>query len=171
VEKLHIDVHYKDHAILYRNTGDGKFIDITKSAGPAFAEVHSSRGAAFGDIDNDGAVEIAVNNQNESPSLLKRSAVQPGHWTLMKLTGTRSNRSAIGARVTVSTGAHQQYQEVRSGGSYLSQNDLRLHFGLGTATLIDQIEIDWPSGIHQVLTNQPADRILDIKELTSPSKP
>jgi hypothetical protein len=171
VESLHIDVHYKDHAILYRNTGEGKFVDITKSAGPAFAEAHSSRGAAFGDIDNDGSIEIAVNNQNESPSLLKQSTVQPGHWTLLKLTGTRSNRSAIGARVTVNTGAHLQYQEVRSGGSYLSQNDLRLHFGLGAATHIDQIEIDWPSGTRQLLTDRPADRILEIREPTSPSKP
>jgi len=171
VDKLYIDVHFKDHAILYRNSGGERFIDISKTAGPAFAELHSSRGAAFGDIDNDGSVEIAVNNQNEAPSLWKQSGAVAGNWALLKLTGTRSNRSAIGARVTITSGTHAQYQEVRSGGSYLSQNDLRLHFGMGDARQIDRIEIDWPSGIHQVLTKQPVNRILIIQEANSPSKP
>ena len=164
IEKLDVDIHYKDHAILYQNPGNGKFKDISATSGAAFAELHSSRGAAFGDIDNDGAIEIAVNNQNEAPSLLKQSSNPPGHWTLLKLEGTRSNRSAIGAKVKISAGGHAQFDEVRSGGSYLSQNDLRLHFGLGAASIIDQIEIAWPSGAKQTLGKQPADRILAIKE-------
>ena len=164
VEHLHIDIHYKDRAILYHNLQNGKFADVSKTSGPAFAGLHSARGAAFGDIDNDGAVEVAVNNQNEPPSLFKESGNVAGHWILLKLTGKRSNRSGIGARVTLTSGGHVQYNEVRSGGSYLSQNDLRLHFGLGAAKSVDSIEILWPSGARQVLKDQPADKILSITE-------
>lgn len=164
VESLHIDIHYKDRAILYENLGNGRFQDISKEAGPAFLEKHSSRGAAFGDFDNDGAVEVAINNQNEAPSLLKQAVNPLGHWILLKLVGTRSNRSAIGARVKLVANGHAQYGEVRSGGSYLSQNDLRLHFGLASATSIDRIEIAWPSGQKQALTSQTCDRILPITE-------
>ncbi|MDQ2776339.1 MAG: CRTAC1 family protein [Acidobacteriota bacterium] len=164
VERLHVDIHYKDRAILYRNLGSGKFRDISAQAGPGLQEPHSSRGAAFADIDNDGLIEIAVNNQNETPSLLKQATVPPGHWTLLKLVGKRSNRSAIGARVKLVTGDRAQTDEVRSGGSYLSQNDLRLHFGLGAANRIDQIQINWPSGTQQTLRNQPCDRVLTIRE-------
>lgn len=164
IETLHIDIHYKDRAILYQNLGNGRFQDISQNAGPALLEKHSSRGAAFGDFDNDGAVEIAINNQNEAPSLLKQSTNPPGHWVVLKLAGTYSNRSAIGARVKLMAAGHTQYGEVRSGGSYLSQNDLRLHFGLASATSIDRIEIAWPSGKRQVLTRQPCDRVLAITE-------
>jgi hypothetical protein len=164
VESLHIDIHYKDRAILYENLGGGRFRDISEHAGPALMEKHSSRGAAFGDFDNDGAIEIAVNNQNEAPSLLKQATDPPGHWILLKLIGTKSNRTAMGARVKLIANGHAQYGEVRSGGSYLSQNDLRLHFGLASATNIDRIEIAWPSGTKQVLTNQSCDRILNITE-------
>ena len=164
VETLHIDIHYKDHAILYENLRNGKFRDISKNAGPALLERHSSRGAAFGDFDNDGVVEIVINNQNEPPSLLKQSINPPGHWIMLKLEGTRSNRSAIGARVKLVAMGHVQYGEVRSGGSYLSQNDLRLHFGLASATMADRIEILWPSGLRQVLHAQPCDRVLMVRE-------
>jgi enediyne biosynthesis protein E4 len=169
VETLGIDIHYKDRAILYRNLANGKFQDISGYSGPALLEKHSSRGAAFGDIDNDGRIEIAVNNQNESPSLFKDVAKPPGHWILLKLNGSRANRSAIGARVKLIANTHAQYGEVRSGGSYLSQNDLRLHFGLGSATRIDRIEITWPGGQRQVLSDQSCDRILTITE-TKPAQ-
>lgn len=164
VDTLHIDIHSKERAILYQNLGNGKFRDISGHAGPALLAEHSSRGVAFGDIDNDGAIEIAINNQNEPPSLLKQATNPPGHWVILKLTGTRSNRSAIGARVKLTANGHSQYGEVRSGGSYLSQNDLRLHFGLGSSTNIDRIEIAWPSGLKQKLVNQPCDRVLSILE-------
>jgi enediyne biosynthesis protein E4 len=164
VKSLHLDIHYKEHAILYENLQDGKFRDISKHAGPALLETHSSRGAAFGDFDNDGAVEIVINNQNEPPSLFKQSINPPGHWIMLKLEGTRSNRSAIGARVKLVAMGRAQYGEVRSGGSYLSQNDLRLHFGLATATIVDRIEISWPSGLRQVLSDQPCDRVLTVRE-------
>ena len=166
VEKLKTDIHYKERIVLYRNLGNGKFADVSNRAGPAFSERHSSRGAAFGDLDNDGSIEIVVNNQNERPSLLKDMRNQRGNWILLKLEGTQSNRSAIGARVMVKTGDSVQIDEVRSGGSYLSQNDLRLHFGLGKATVVDRVEIQWPSGIRQIETNLPVNRVLTIRELS-----
>jgi hypothetical protein len=164
IEKLHIDIHFKDRAILYHNLGSGAFKDISEHAGPGILERHSSRGAAFADYDNDGAVEVLVNNQGEPPSLLKQAQQPPGHWIILQLTGTKSNRSAIGARVKVTAGSHVQVSEVRSGGSYISQNDLRQHFGLGAATQIDKIEITWPSGTKQTLGSQPSDQVLKIIE-------
>lgn len=164
VDSLNIDIHYKDRAILYHNEGGGKFRDISDQAGPGLLQKHSSRGAGFADIDNDGTVEIAVNNQGEPPSLLKQQTPAPGHWIILKLEGTRANRSAIGARVTVVANGHSQTQEVRSGGSYLSQNDLRLHFGLGAAAVVDRIDILWPGMRKQKLGQQKADQILTIQE-------
>ena len=164
IERLGIDIRYKDRAILYRNSGDGKFADISESAGPGVLERHSARGAAFGDYDNDGLIEVLINNQNEPPSLLKQASRPPNHWVLVKLTGSRSNRSALGAKVKLTAGGRAQFDEVRSGGSYLSQNDLRLHFGLGQAPRVDRIEIEWPSGARQVLRDVPADRIIPIEE-------
>ena len=170
VESLHIDIHYKDRAILYQNLGNASFRDVSRDAGPALSELHSSRGAAFGDIDNDGAVEIAVNNQNEPPSLLKEAINPPGHWLTLKLVGTRSNRSAIGAHVRLSAAGHEQLAEVRSGGSYLSQSDLRLHFGLGAALRADKLEITWPGGTRQLLKDQGVDRVLTVEEI-APGSP
>ncbi len=164
VEKLHIDIHYKDRAILYHNLGNGRFLDVTKEAGAALSEPHSARGAAFGDIDNDGTVEIVVNNQNEAPSLFKQAHPAAGHWLILKLEGTKSNRSAIGARVKITAGSVSQLQEVRSGGSYLSQNDFRLHFGLGAAAKWIASRSFGPPVFIKSITHQPADRILNIKE-------
>ncbi len=165
VERLGIDIHFKDRSILYRNLENGRFADVSENAGAGLLERHSARGAAFGDYDNDGLVEVLVNNQNETPSLLKQTSRPSGHWILLKLVGTRSNRSALGAKVKLTAGRHTQIDEVRSGGSYLSQNDLRLHFGLGAASRIDRIEIAWPSGVRQVLEHVPGDRIVSIEEL------
>ena len=164
VDRLGIDVHYKDRAILYHNNGKGKFVDISESAGPGILEKHCARGAAFGDYDNDGAVEVLVNNQNEPPSLLKQSTPPAGNWVLLKLAGVKSNRSGIGARVRLNAGGLVQIGEVRSGGSYLSQSDLRLHFGLAAARRIDWLEIDWPSGVHQVEKNMPVNQVITIRE-------
>jgi hypothetical protein len=168
VDRLATDIRYRERAILYHNRGDGSFADISEKAGPGILERHASRGAAFGDYDSDGLVEVLVNNQNELPSLLKQTARPQGNWVILKLDGTKSNRSAIGAKVRVVTGARTQMDEVRSGGSYLSQSDLRLHFGLGTADRVDQILIDWPSGTRQTLTNLPAGKIHTIRETATP---
>ena len=164
VERLKIDIRYKDRAILYRNNGNGTFTDISEHAGEGILERHASRGVAFGDYDNDGSVEVLINNQNEPPSLLKSARKPFGNWVILKLEGTISNRSAIGARVRLTAGGHTQVDEVRSGGSYLSQNDLRLHFGLGPAAKIDRIAIDWPGGAHQIEENAGVKRIVTIRE-------
>lgn len=165
VDKLNIDIRYKDRAVLYRNLGNGKFADISESSGPGILERHSSRGAAFGDYDNDGQVEVLVNNQNDPPSLLRQSSTNQNHWIILKLIGTRSNRSAIGARVSITAGGRKQFDEVRSGGSYLSQNDLRLHFGLGPETKVDEMRIVWPGGTTQVERDLPVNRVTAIKEI------
>jgi len=164
VERLKIDIHYKDRAILYRNNANGTFTDVSERAGPAILERHAARGAAFGDYDNDGSVEVLINNQNEPPSLLKSARKPSGNWLIVKLEGTRSNRSGIGARVHLTAAGRTQIDEVRSGGSYLSQNDLRLHFGFGKAATIDRMEIEWPSGVRQEETHIGANQILVIRE-------
>ena len=164
VDRLNSAIRYKNPMILYRNSGKGRFEDVSGVAGPALLELHSSRGAAFGDIDNDGSIEIVVNHQNEPPSLLKQSAHNSNHWIVLQLIGTKSNRSAIGARVRLNVSGHNQIDEVRSGGSYLSQNDLRLHFGLGAAGEADEIEISWPGGGRQRLEHVKADRVVRVRE-------
>jgi enediyne biosynthesis protein E4 len=163
VDRLKIDIHYRERAITYRNQ-HGKFVDISESAGPGILEKHSSRGVAFADYDNDGSVEALVNNQNEPPSLLRLAHKSSNHWIELKLEGVKSNRSAIGARVRVTAGDLVQTDEVRSGGSYLSQSDLRLHFGLGGSIKVDRVEIAWPSGARQIETGLRADQIVTIRE-------
>ncbi len=164
VERLKIDIHYKERRIVYRNLGNGTFEDISERAGAPILELHPSRGAAFGDFDNDGAVEVVVNNQNEAPSLLKLTRPPPGNWVILKLEGVRSNHSAIGARVSVTAGGRTQIDEVRSGGSYLSHSDLRLHFGLAQARKIDRVEIEWPSGARQVEEHLDVNRVITLRE-------
>ena len=146
VNRLNIDVRYRDRKILYRNLGGGKFEDVSAGAGPGILEPHASRGVALGDYDNDGRVDIVVNNQNDPPSLLRNETPATGHWLVVQLAGRRSNRSGIGARVRVRSGGREQFEEVRSGGSYLSQSDFRVHFGLGAVTQADWLEVRWPSG-------------------------
>lgn len=164
IDRLPTDIRFRDRAILYHNTGKGSFEDISERAGPGIVSRHSARGLAVGDIDNDGTLEILANNQNEPPSLWKQSRRAVGHWVLLQLTGTKSNRSAIGARVTVTAGGHKQVDVVRSGGSYLSQSDLRLHFGLGEATRIESVEVRWPSGELTTLKNVAVDRVVRVVE-------
>src|SRR4029077_20886282 len=113
---------------------------------------------------NDGLVEVVINNQNAAPALLKQATNPGNHWITLKLTGVRSNRSALGAKVRLTAGVRTQYDEVRSGGSYLSQSDLRLHFGIGAARSVDRIEILWPSGLRQVLADVLPDRVVAVEE-------
>ena len=164
IERKKLDIHFKDRRVLYRNLRNGKFEDISEKAGPGVLDQHSSRGVAVGDIDNDGVLEVLINNQGEPPSLLKQAGKHTGNWVLIKLTGTKSNRSAIGAKVRLTAGGMIQTDEVRSGGSYISQGDLRLHFGLGEAKRIDKLESDWPSGLHEEKINLEANRVLTLTE-------
>jgi enediyne biosynthesis protein E4 len=164
VDQLGTDIRFRDRAILYHNTGKGTFRDISSDAGEAITSRHSARGLAVGDIDNDGTLEVLVNNQNEPPSLWKQANPPAGHWLLIQLAGTRSNRSAIGARVAVSAAGRVQVDELRSGGSYVSQSDMRLHFGLGSAARADSITVRWPSGEQTVLRDVGADRVVNIRQ-------
>jgi enediyne biosynthesis protein E4 len=174
VDSLNARVRYRNPMILYHNNGNGRFDDVSGAAGPGLLELHSSRGAAFGDIDNDGSIEIVVNNQNEAPSLLKQTLLKQtllkqmtagsNHWIILQLAGTKSNRSAIGARVRLTAAGRSRIDQVMSGGSYLSQSDLRLHFGLGASQEVDSIEITWPGGARQKLEHVRADRVVSIRE-------
>jgi hypothetical protein len=150
--------------IVFRNRGNGTFEDVSARSGPGATEPHSSRGAAFGDVDNDGDVDVLVMNMNEPPSLLRNEGTGLGHWISFRLSGTRSNRAAIGATVTVKSGGRSQSRAVLSQGSYYSHDDLRVHFGLGTATRADEVEVRWPSGAVEVLRNVPGDRVVDVRE-------
>ncbi len=163
VEGKQLGDRYLQPTILYRNLGDGKFRDVTEDAGPAFRTPRPARGLAVGDLEGDGRQEIAIVNMNAPPSLLRNQGPH-GHYLEVQLTGTESNRSAIGARVTVTAGGRKRIDEVMSGGSYYSQNSLTLHFGLGEARKADEIEIRWPSGILQKTGEVAADQILRVKE-------
>ena len=154
---------FREPKLLYWNEHNGRFRDISLDSGPGITTPFNSHGVAAADFDNDGAVEILVNNSHDRPSLLKNLG-DHGNWILLKLEGTKSNRNAIGAKVTVRVGDHQQTQEVRSGGGYISQSDFRLHFGLGKATKADAIEIRWPSGLAQRFENVPGNQVVRIRE-------
>ncbi|MFP6643734.1 MAG: CRTAC1 family protein [Candidatus Latescibacterota bacterium] len=150
---------------LFLNDGSGRFEEIIPIQGSALDERQVSRGAAFGDYDDDGDIDILVANVSERPQLLRNDTVGAGHWLRLRLEGTRSNRSAIGARVTLKAGSQQASAEVATGGSYLSQSDLRLHFGLGSATVVDSVSVSWPSGVVQVLTHVAVDQQHVIREV------
>jgi hypothetical protein len=160
----HPESPYRQRNLLYHNSGNGQFEDVTSVAGTGLDLRRSGRGVAFGDLDNDGRLDILINNQNDPPTLLHNESENLDHWISIRTVGTKSNRDGIGARVTVLAGHHRQIQEVTSGGSYLSQNDLCLHFGLGSATKIDRIEVRWPSGAIDKIENAPADRFLTVEE-------
>ena len=160
----HPESPYRQRNMLYRNLCNGAFENVTSSAGPGLDLRRSGRGVAFLDFDNDGALDIAINNQNDPPTLLHNLGAKTNHWVTIRTVGTRSNRDGIGARITVVAGGRRQIDEVRSGGGYISQNDLRVHFGLGQATMIDRLEIRWPSGAIDKLENLPADKFLTVHE-------
>jgi len=149
--------------ILFRNLGNGTFLEIPTESQPALNARHVSRGCAFGDFDNDGDLDILIMNQNEPPSLLRNDAPPANHWIKVRLHGTRSNRSAIGARVVIRSGGKAQVQEVMSQSSYVSANDPRLHFGLGAADSVE-LEVRWPLGTIEVHKSVPADRLITLTE-------
>ena len=155
--------NYNTPRVVFRNLGKGHFEELLDQAGPGVSALHSSRGCAFGDFDNDGDVDVVIVNHNEPPSLLRNDVDGAHHWLKVKLTGVQSNRSAIGARVTVRYGDKIQVQEVLSQSSYLSVNDSRLHFGLGSANLAD-VEIRWPLGRIERLAKVAADQLIWVKE-------
>jgi enediyne biosynthesis protein E4 len=130
--------------------------------------IESSRGAVFGDLDNDGRIDIVVLNARTNPTVMINETITKNHWVTLKLAGTKSNRSAVGASARLSAGGRTLVDEVRSGRGYQSAEDLRLHFGLGTNTVVDRIEIRWPSGLTETRTNLAPDRIIRWTEGESP---
>jgi tetratricopeptide (TPR) repeat protein len=164
VEQLKTEAGYKQRKVVYLNRGDGKFDDVTERLGPPVTTEKAGRGAAFFDFDNDGDVDVFVNNVHDRPDLYRLDIKAPANWITLRLVGVESNRSAIGARARITAGSATQVQEVRGGGSYYSQNDLRLNFGLGGAAKVDRIEVRWPNGKEQVWTDVKANQILTLTE-------
>jgi enediyne biosynthesis protein E4 len=155
---------YREPALLFYNQHNGTFKDISKLVGPALQLPRVSRGVAVGDLFNDGRMDIVIENLKGSPTILQPQGGPSNHWIDLELDGTKSNRLALNARVKVTAGALVQTYAVLSGGSYLSQNDLRIHVGLGSSKRADKVEIFWPAGTTEVLTDLTADHIYDVKE-------
>jgi hypothetical protein len=157
---------YLQKTLVYRNLGNGRFADITAQAGPALETPRPARGLAVGDVDGDGRPEIIIVNMNATPSLLKNQGPRR-NFLSVALGGTKSNRSAIGARVTVEAGGRRQIDEVMSGGSYYSHSDMTLYFGLGQASSVNRLQVRWPSGAVQEWNDVPANQKLYITEGSS----
>jgi hypothetical protein len=166
VDQVKTEAGYKQRKVVYRNRGDGRFDDVTEQIGPPVTVPKAGRGAAFADFDNDGDIDVLVNNVHEAPELYRLEQREPRNWSALRLVGVESNRSAIGARVVLTGGGVSQVSEVRGGGSYYSQNDLRLHFGLGAAKTIDRIEVRWPNGNVEIWTGVEPNRIVTLTEGT-----
>ncbi|HXB57433.1 MAG TPA: CRTAC1 family protein [Vicinamibacteria bacterium] len=164
VEQLKTEAPYKQRKVVYRNLGNGRFEDITEALGPPATTPKAGRGCAFGDFDNDGSVDVVINNVHDTPDLFRTLPQNRNHWITVKLVGRQSNRSAIGARLRCQTGPLVQTQEVIGGGSYASQNDLRVHFGLALSTTVDRLEVRWPNGREELWRGLPVDRILTLQE-------
>jgi len=155
---------YRQSKILNMNQGDGTFCDASAQAGPALQQKRVSRGLAVSDLFNNGNLDVVVNDLDGPPSILRNLGIAGRHWISFELAGTKSNRLAIGARIKLTAGGMTQTDEIHSGGSYLSQNDLRIHFGLGAATVVDSIEVRWPSGKIDVLKGLAADKFYSVLE-------
>jgi hypothetical protein len=163
LERVYAKYPARSPRLVFRNQGDGTFVELGEEAGPGVSARHTSRGCAFGDFDNDGDLDILIMNRNEPPSLLRNDAPSGNHWLKVRLEGTKSNRSAIGSRVLVSYGGKVQAQSVTSQASYLSANDPRLHFGLGAATKAD-IQVYWPTGKSDNYSGLSANQLVTIRE-------
>ena len=166
VDKYHLGSSFQEPRILYHNEGNGTFTDVSATAGPGITTAASSRGLAVGDLWNDGQLSVVISNMSARPSLLANDVHYPNHWIALKAVGTRSNRDGIGAKFTLKAGKRVLVDEVRSGSSYISNSDMRVHFGLGAATKIDSLQVRWPSGLVEQFEHLEVDSIQTLKEGT-----
>jgi len=164
VDSQHLGSSYKEPRILFHNNGDGTYSDISALAGSGITTAASSRGMAVGDLWNDGRMSAVINNMNAAPSLLANQVKSTNHWIAIHTVGTKSNRDGIGARIRVKAGSRILVDEVRSGSSYISNSDMRVHFGLGKADKIEWVEIRWPSGLTERFANLALDQIHTLNE-------
>ena len=164
VDQQGLTTTYLQRNQLFHNQGDTRFRDVTDEVGGGLLVEKSTRGAAFGDYDNDGDIDVLLINLNDRPTLLRNDTAGGRHWVTLRLAGTESNRDGIGAKVTVEAGGRTQTAEVRSGSSYLSHNDMRVHFGLGGSNRVTKLEIRWPSGLVETVAALPADRFYVARE-------
>jgi hypothetical protein len=164
MDQISSGARYKQNKLLFINQGDSTFCNASSLGGAALTEMRVSRGAAFGDLDNDGDVDIVVEDLDNSPMILQNEGDKTNHWVSIELGAKQGNPLAIGARIKITAGNVTQTEEIRSGGSYLSQNDLRVHFGLGKATKIDSIEIRWNSGKLETIKDVAVDKFYGILE-------
>jgi len=164
IQRYHAETTYAEPKLMFRNVGHGIFENVSDQLGPDFLLPRVSRGAAIGDFDNDGDLDIVISNNGQAPQLLRNDGGNANHWFQLLLIGTRSNRDAVGARVKVTAGDLVLYDEKKGGMSYQSAQDPRLHFGLGQHTTVEEVEIKWPSGELTKLTNIKSDQILAIEE-------
>jgi enediyne biosynthesis protein E4 len=164
VDQAHLGSDYQEPRILYHNKGNGTFEDISATSGPGITTPSSSRGMAIGDLWNDGRLSAVVSNMNAAPSLLVNQVHYDSHWVGIQTKGVKSNRDGLGVKIRVKAGSRILVDEVRSGSSYISNSDRRVHFGLGSVNKIEWIEIRWPSGLKEVFDNPPVDQILTLTE-------
>ncbi len=163
-DKLASGAKYREPKLVYYNQGDGTFCDASEESGPAIVRPGVSRGLAVGDLFNDGNMDLVVEELTGTPLVLRNPGIPGNHWVSFELAGTKSNRMAIGARLKLVAGGMTQTDEIHSGGSYISQSDTRVHFGLGKATKIDSLEIRWPSGKVETLKDLEADKFYCVLE-------
>jgi len=172
VDSQHLGSDYREPRILYHNKGNGTFEDISANAGPGIATPASGRGLAVGDLWNDGRISAVISNMSAPPGLLVNQAKSSNHWIALKTIGVKSNRDGIGAKIRVKIGDRVLVDEVRSGSSYDSNNDMRVHFGLGAAAKLEWLEVRWPSGLTERFANVRIDAVNRLKEGSGePSKP
>lgn len=164
VDNADVGTRYRQRVLLFRNDRNGRFTEVAAQHGKALMVPRVSRGAAFGDIDNDGDIDVVIENLDGKPTILRNDGGNRNNWTTIKTVGKGMNRDAIGARVKVVAGDLTQWDEVRAGGSYLSSNDLRLHYGLASNSKIDLIELHWPDGHVETVRNAPINQFLTIEE-------
>jgi hypothetical protein len=164
IERYHPGIRFAEPKLMFRNAGNGVFVNVSDQLGPDFQVPTVGRGAAVGDFDNDGGLDILVTNNGGAPQLLRNDGGNTNHWLQILLIGTRSNRDGVGARVKLSAGGLTLYDQRKGGMSYQSAQDPRLHFGLGNLTMVDALEIRWPSGTVSKLTSIASNQILAIKE-------